>query len=132
MAAPKEAEKDYCILLGFGKTDAPLRAGESEFKRKKISDISNEDNAVARAARLAPSAVNLQPWKLTFAGGKVTIHADVRGFGRVLPGRLYLFDLGIVTKHVAVALEHEGRTIAATELAGSGKNLAVTLETVEK
>ena len=122
MASPKEAESDYRILLGFGNTDAPLRASESEFKRKKLSEISNADNAVARAARIAPSAVNFQPWKLAFSDGKVTVNSNVRGVGRILPGRLYLFDLGIVTKHVEVALEHEGKTIKALKAVGKGKN----------
>jgi hypothetical protein len=122
MAAPKEAKNDYRILLGFGKTEVPLRKSENEFKRKKLPEIANEDNAVARAARLAPSAVNFQPWKLTFTEGKVRIAANVRGIGGVLPGRLYLFDLGIVTRHAAVALEHEGKTITAIEVTGKGKN----------
>ncbi|MDR1532087.1 MAG: nitroreductase [Clostridiales bacterium] len=125
MAAPKDAAGDYRILLGFGKTSVPLRTVESEFKRKKISDISNEDNAVARAARLAPSAVNFQPWKLTFAAGKVTAASNVRGVGRILPGRLYLIDLGIVLKHVVIALEHEGKTVTAIDAAGAGKDSAI-------
>jgi len=125
MASPKEAENDYRILLGFGKTDMPIRASENEFKRKNLSDISNEDNAIARAARIAPSAVNFQPWKLAFTDGKVTIKTNVRGIGRILPGRLYLFDLGIVTKHVEVALEHEGKTVTAINAVGKGKDSSV-------
>jgi nitroreductase len=122
MASPKEAESDFRILLGFGKTSVPLRKGENDFKRKKISDISNEDNAVARAARVAPSAVNFQPWKLTFTDGKVTINSNARGIGRILPGRLYLIDLGIVTKHVETALEHDGKTVTALNAAGKAKD----------
>ena len=128
MASPKESEKDYRILLGFGKTDAPLRSGESDFKRKKLSDISNEDNSIARAARIAPSAVNFQPWKLTFTDGKVTVNTNVRGVGRILPGRLYLFDLGIVTKHAEIALEHEGKTVTAIEVTGKGKDSMVEIK----
>ncbi|MDR2655475.1 MAG: hypothetical protein LBC56_05290 [Oscillospiraceae bacterium] len=127
MASPKEAENDYRILLGFGKTDVPLRTGENEFKRKKLADISNEDNAVARAARIAPSAVNFQPWRLTFTDGKVMIQSNARGFVRALPGRLYLFDLGIVTKHVEVALEHENKTITSIEVTGAGKDSFVDI-----
>jgi hypothetical protein len=125
MAAPKEPGSGYRILLGFGKTHAPPRAGESDFKRKKLSDISETDNAIARAARLAPSAVNLQPWRLSFLEGKVVISANVRGVGRVLPGRLYLFDLGIITKHVEIALTHEGKTVTSIEVTGKGKSSAV-------
>jgi hypothetical protein len=124
MAAPKDPPADYRILLGFGHTSVPLRSGECDFKRKKLSDVSAADNAAARAARVAPSAVNFQPWKLDFAEGKVTIRTNVRGIGKILPGKLYLFDLGIVTKHVEVALEHEGKTVAAIEIRDNGKDSA--------
>jgi hypothetical protein len=125
MARPEERERDYRILLGFGKTGAPLRKSESEFKRKRLSEISDADNAAARAARLAPSAVNLQPWKLEFTEGKVTVRSHVSGVGRLIPGRLYLFDLGIVTRHVEVALEHEGRVVTGHAFDGGGKHMAV-------
>jgi hypothetical protein len=52
----------------------------------------------------------------------VTVKSNVRGVGRIIPGRLYLFDLGIVTKHVEVALEHEGKTVTAINVAGKGKD----------
>jgi nitroreductase len=70
MARPKESQENYRILLAFGNSTVPLRRGESDFKRKPVVEISNtppgtgEDNPVASAARLAPSAVNFQPWKL--------------------------------------------------------------------
>jgi nitroreductase len=128
MASPKDKPADFKILLGFGKTGEPLRSGEGDFKRKKLSDIANADNAVTRAARLAPSGVNFQPWKLYFSDGSVTVRADVRGIGKIIPGRMYLFDLGIITKHVEVALEHEGKTVTAIEVSGSGKNSAVEVQ----
>ncbi|MDR2657616.1 MAG: hypothetical protein LBB86_07310 [Oscillospiraceae bacterium] len=125
MAKPKEPQSDYRILLGFGKTSVPLRKGEEEFKRSKIANVSNEDNDVARAARLAPSAVNLQPWKLTFTDGNVTVRSSVRGIGRALPGRLYLFDLGIILKHVELALEHSGKQPVEFKLDCNGKDSMV-------
>jgi hypothetical protein len=111
MAGPKEPDDDFRILLNFGRTNMPMRGREKDFKRKKVLSISNEDNAIARAARLAPSAVNLQPWKLDFSDGKVTVLSQVRGFGKVIPGKLHMFDLGIVLKHVELAIRHEGRAI---------------------
>jgi hypothetical protein len=110
-AFPKERDDDFRILLNFGRTNMPLRGNEGDFKRKKISAISNEDNAIARAARLAPSAVNLQPWKLNFSDGKVTIQSNVRGVGKLIPGNLHMFDLGIVLKHVELAICSEGKTV---------------------
>jgi hypothetical protein len=125
MASPKEKLPGYQILLGFGKTDLPLRGGEAEFKRKKLADISNEDNLIAHAVRCAPSAVNFQPWKLFFEDGKVTLSANVRGVGKILPGRVYLFDLGIALKHAELAIEREGKAVSSFELSGEAKDFAV-------
>ena len=53
MAKPLEPREDFCIMLAFGKTDVSLRRDVSEFKRLPIGEISNEDNPIAQAARLA-------------------------------------------------------------------------------
>jgi hypothetical protein len=127
MATPLDKGSDFRILLGFGATELALRSSEDAFKRKKLSEMSNEDNPVARAARLAPSAVNLQPWMLSFSEGQVTVHVNVRGLGRVLPGKFWLFDLGIVLRHVELALEHEGKTLQAPAFSGGRKNTAITV-----
>ena len=128
MASPKDPAQNYRILLGFGKTGVALRKGEDDFKRKKISEISDAENAVARAVRVAPSAVNFQPWKLRFADGKVTVAANVRGVGKLLPGRLFLFDLGIALKHIELALENEVNTITAFAIHGKGKNISIEVD----
>jgi hypothetical protein len=68
MGKPEEGQgtEDFCILMVFGHTQAPLRNGEADFKRLPLNKISNEDNAASRAVRLAPSAQNSQPWELRF------------------------------------------------------------------
>jgi hypothetical protein len=127
MATPLEKNPDYRILLGFGKTNVPLRASENDFKRKKVTEMSNKDNAIARAARLAPSAVNLQPWLLTFSEGQIEARVNVRGVGRVLPGKLWLFDMGIVIKHIELALTHEDKAVKSITFKGSGRHLAALI-----
>jgi hypothetical protein len=125
MGKPTTPNADYRILLGFGNTNAPLRKGESEFKRRPILDISNEDNAIARAARLAPSAANFQPWKLVFSPRKVIVQPKSGGIGKMLTGKAQKIDLGICLRHIALALEHEGNTIASIAPESSGKSLLV-------
>jgi hypothetical protein len=127
MASPVNPEPDFRILLGFGKTDTALRGGDAEFKRKKITDISDTDNEISRAVRLAPSAVNFQPWKISFDGGKVTVRAWVKGIGRVLPNKLYLYDIGIALKHAELALSHEGKSAGGFSFSGSGKDFAIEI-----
>jgi hypothetical protein len=128
MGKPAQPGADYRILLAFGKTDVPARQGEADFKRKPIGEISNEDNAIARAARRAPSAVNFQPWKLHFAPGAVTIHYDGKGLGRLVAAKFQKIDLGIITKFVELALAHEGKTVTSITPGGTGKSFAVTVE----
>jgi hypothetical protein len=124
-ARPKEPQEKYRILLAFGNTDSPLRGGEGDFKRKPILEISNEDNLVARAAELAPSANNLQPWKLDFTPGKVTVEFHGKGIGQLLMGKLQKIDLGIVLKHTELALEHDGKKITSITPQNNSKPFAV-------
>jgi hypothetical protein len=98
-------------MLGFGKTTVPQRKVEQDFNRLPVNEISDADNAIAEAARLAPSAMNSQPWKLHFENGKVTISYFGRGMMKALLKKLNKLDVGIVTRHVEVALLNEGKEI---------------------
>ncbi|MDR0905480.1 MAG: hypothetical protein LBN00_04815 [Oscillospiraceae bacterium] len=131
MAKPLEPAADYRILLAFGRTTVPVRTGEADFKRRGVADISNEDNAVARAARLAPSAVNFQPWKLEFSPGKVTVKYTPNGIGRLLAGKMQKIDVGIITRYVELALEHEGKIVTAVTPDGTGKNFGIEVGCTE-
>jgi hypothetical protein len=132
MAKPLEPAADYRILLAFGKTNVPARNGEADFKRRSVSDIGNEDNAVARAARLAPSAVNFQPWKLNFSPGKVLIKYASKGIGKLLAGKMQKIDIGIITKYAELALEHEGKIVTAVTPSGASKNFSVEIRYTEE
>ncbi|MDR0813468.1 MAG: hypothetical protein LBO63_05635 [Oscillospiraceae bacterium] len=125
MAKPVTPQDDYRILLAFGKTDTPPRSSAGDFKRRAVLQISNEDNDVARAARLAPSAVNFQPWKLEFAPGKVTVRYVGRGLGKLVTLQFQKIDIGIILKHVELVLEHEDKTVTGITPKGSGKSFAV-------
>ena len=114
MAKPKEDESDFCIMLAFGKSDVPFRTKEQEFNRLPVSEISTDDNTIAQAARLAPSACNSQPWKLHFEDGCVTVRYFGRGLMKIiLKSKMNKVDIGIVTRHIVTALEHEGKMITA-------------------
>lgn len=112
MAKPKEKKEDFVILLAFGKTDVPFRKSQEEFKRLEVDKISNVDNAAAKAARLAPSAVNSQPWQFRFESDKVLINYFGRGLLKaVLKKKFSKIDIGIAAKHMELALESEGKKI---------------------
>jgi hypothetical protein len=56
------------------------------------------------------------------------LSANIRGIGKILPGKLYLYDIGIALKHVELALEHEGKTVTAFSFNGSGKDFSVKVQ----
>jgi nitroreductase len=128
MGRPTESSTDYRILLAFGKTDAPLRKDESEFKRKPVLEIGNEDNAIARAARLAPSASNGQPWKLDFSPGKIIVRYNGKGIAKLFASKWQKIDVGIILKHAQLALENEGREITAITPKSEAKSFEIALE----
>lgn len=112
MAKPNKKENDYCIMLAFGRTDVPIRNGSQDFNRLAIDEISNSDNCIAAVARLAPSAVNTQPWKLHFEDGKVTVKYFGRGMMKlILKKKLNKIDMGIITRFIEVTLDQEKKEI---------------------
>ena len=114
MKKPKMKNDDFCILLVFGESDVPFRKGEEDFKRLPIEEISSSDNIVARAARLAPSAQNYQPWKLIFGENRVIIDYVGRGLLKgVFRKKLSMIDMGIVTRHIEETLIEEGKTVTS-------------------
>jgi hypothetical protein len=128
---PKEKKDDFCILLAFGQTDVPLRIGASVFRRLPLEKISDTDNEVARAARLAPSAQNSQPWALRFEQDKVIVRYVGRGiFKHVLWKKLNKIDLGIVTRHIELALQNERKTVRSITIQsdGTSKNFEIEIQ----
>lgn len=112
MAKPKaiksnELEFVYMLCIGF--PDEPLfRENLKEFNRKRkseISDIKDKDKLI-EAVRLAPSAVNNQPWLLTGDNGIINIFCKKQNPLRaVLYEKLNKADIGIALCHLALALE---------------------------
>lgn len=117
MGKVEEAEKNglkYGIMLCFGKcSEDDFRKSGSEFNRKKASEIWSgaTDDKLAEIARLAPSAVNSQPWKVEQEGNKLNVFR-VKGNTPVLSSMLFKhwnkLDIGIFLAFLEIALESEG------------------------
>ena len=117
MGKVEETERNglkYGIMLCLGKCDEEdFRKDASEFNRKKASDIwkSATDYKLAEIARLAPSAVNSQPWKVEQEGNVLKVYR-VKGNTPVLSNVLFKHwnkvDIGIFLTFLEVALESEG------------------------
>ena len=87
----------FVIMLSFGypKGDQ-LRHDWKDFKRKPMEQITDRPDARLEPARLAPSAVNSQPWYFTHAGDTLHVHCSKKG------SRL---DIGIALAHLYAAKE---------------------------
>lgn len=123
MGKVNETERDgmkYGIMLAFGKVEeGEFRTDVGEFTRKKGSEIwKNATNSkLAEIARLAPSAVNSQPWKVVEEGNTLKVYREkskVPVLAGILFKRWNKVDIGIFLAFLEVALESEGYTFERT------------------
>jgi nitroreductase len=103
----------FVIMLAFGypKGDQ-LRHDLKGFKRKAMEKITDKADPRLEPARLAPSAVNSQPWYFTHEGDGIHVYCSKKG------SRL---DAGIALAHLYVANEESFRFFKAehrTDLPG--------------
>lgn len=105
MAKPNLETKSnlpYVICMPFGYPDEPLFRNLTEFKRKKLADISEGDDVRIEAARLAPSGLNKQNWYFIAEDGLIHCYCKkpslIIGF---MDSKLSFIDMGIALCHIA-------------------------------
>lgn len=106
------------LLVAMGQPEDPAslwRKDAALFKRKPLkalmlSEVSNAWLECLEAARLAPSAMNSQPWRFLLADDD-TLHV-YQVAGGLLGGKLLQqvnqVDMGIALQHIALAAEATG------------------------
>ena len=103
--APEAEGMRFVIMLAFGHPKGDrLRHDLKGFKRKPLEKIADRPDPRLEPARLAPSAVNSQPWYFTHEGATIHIHCNKKGT-RV--------DAGIALAHLFVANEETFRFFRA-------------------
>lgn len=103
----KAAGAERILIAGYPKGD-PLRQDLKSFKRKSMEKITDRPDAKLEPARLAPSAVNSQPWFFTHGGDTIHIWCSKKG------SRL---DAGIALAHLYVTNEDSFRFFKADQAA---------------
>jgi len=105
-SAPAVEGMEFVILLAFGypKGD-PQRHDPKDFRRKPMEQITDRADPGLEPARLAPSAVNSQPWYFTHEGEMVHVYR-VRNRMRAFMNGI---DMGIALAHLYVANENTFR-----------------------
>lgn len=118
MTRPVQAESDglsFVIMMAFGTSqEAVYRTSTAQFKRKSLEDMASF-SAIPKyidAVRLAPSAINKQPW--FFSGDERSCNAfSVRGKGLINIAEGWRFvDLGISLSHLYIAARADGRDVS--------------------
>lgn len=103
MGSVKEKNPEFVILISFGKSN-DLKRDISKFKRKSLSKISDVEDEKLKAAQLAPSAVNSQPWyfKHTDEGYDV-FKVKHNILKRKILGKWNDIDVGIALAHLYIS-----------------------------
>ncbi len=104
MAKPTEkidTTLEFVIVLAFGKAlDSPYRE-KDQFKRKPLSQISDRRDPRVEPARLAPSAVNSQPWYFVSEEEMIHLYCIKAGLLKgLIYNRLNKIDVGIALAHL--------------------------------
>jgi nitroreductase len=105
MAKPVENSKnglEYVISLAFGKAEGSPHRELSGFKRKPLEKISDTVDKRLEPARLAPSAINSQPWYFVTTGEGFDCYC-AKKFPAALYEKLNKIDMGIALAHLYIA-----------------------------
>ncbi|MBQ2764576.1 MAG: nitroreductase [Firmicutes bacterium] len=102
--ATRNSDKKFVILLTVGYPEEEFRSDISQFKRHTLSEIANAPDEKLEPARLAPSAVNSQPWYFVVDGDTYHLYRTKPGLikGRSL-NDFNRMDVGIALAHLYVA-----------------------------
>lgn len=103
------------IIIALGREQGEVHRTLDEFKRKPIAEITNApDNTCIKAAHLAPSGMNLQPWFFEESGGEVLVYEENLKAPIALVYKNAALDMGIALCHYALACEESGKAFSFT------------------
>lgn len=101
----KKKNPEFVILMAFGKSDKMTR-NLVDFKRKGLEKISDSVDERLTPARLAPSAVNSQPWYFKHAGDGFDVYqVNQNIIKRQFFKKWNPIDVGIALSHMYITNE---------------------------
>ncbi|MCL2446880.1 MAG: nitroreductase family protein [Oscillospiraceae bacterium] len=103
----------YAICLKIGNPAEDLTREIHEFDRKQSVTPDEHLIALLESARLAPSAMNSQPWHFTADGDNIHVWRQKLGLKKLILDRMNLVDTGIALCHAVLALQRAGKTATA-------------------
>ena len=110
-----ESGMKSAMMLAFGKPNEELhRKNLSEFQRKDIRKISNVDNELIQTVRLAPSAMNSQPWYYNQSQNEIDVYIKNNPITGMMLGKANKVDAGISLCYLWVAAKHLNKEVEFT------------------
>lgn len=92
----------FMTMMAIGyPDDVPLRKGAEDFDRHTLAEIADRADARLEPARLAPSALNGQPWYFTHTPDGYNLYCSLKKSATLRA--LAHLDVGIALGHLAVA-----------------------------
>ena len=89
------------MMMSFGTPqDDELRTDISQFNRKTMSEISDREDQRLECARIAPSAVNSQPWYFVHDDETIHVYCVTKYLIHKVLGKMNKFDIGIALAHI--------------------------------
>ncbi len=105
LGSVKKKNPNFVILIAFGKSEKMTRE-LSEFKRKNLDEISDGVDERLAPARLAPSAINSQPWYFKHVDDGFDVYQVKQNIlKRKVLKKWNPIDVGIALAHMYVANE---------------------------
>lgn len=102
----------FCMLLAFGYPKTELVPKGYEPRRLPMEELcaykekpSRWVKEVLEAARLAPSALNGQPWRFVVYENRIHVFSKRRAVGKRVWGKHNEFDFGVMISNIMVAAE---------------------------
>lgn len=111
-----EVPKDMqlAVMVAFGYAEGDLVRDSYQAKRYPLSRICHfrenageEIRTMLKAARLAPSAMNRQPWRFVAWSDRIEVYLHRDGFMKTILASSQLVDIGIVLCHLLEAADEE-------------------------
>jgi len=96
----------YAMCLKIGNAAEPLTRELNAFERKASVTADRALIELLEPARLAPSAMNSQPWFFSAEGDNIHVWRTKLGLKKLILERMNLIDMGIALCHAALALQH--------------------------
>ena len=99
----KHSGMECVMMMAFGTPEGEeYRSELSEFKRRTAAEISDREDCRLECARIAPSAVNSQPWYFVHDDETIHVYCVTKYLIHKVLGKMNKFDMGIALAHLYV------------------------------